>query len=265
MIMKIKMNKVIAVANQKGGVGKTTTVVNLATAMAACDRKTLIIDADPQGNASTGFGIKYNERELDLYSVMCGKTKILDSIRKTIIPKLDIIPTSPNLSVLEQELVNVNEREYIIKKLITEISGLYDYIIIDCPPSLGLLTLNALCAVKKLIIPLQTEFYALEGLTQLLKTLELVQSNFNKEIELQGILLTMFDTRNKISEMVSNDVKKHFGNKVFKTVIPRNVRISEAPSFGQPVLMYDINCPGSQAYAALAGELINKEKEQYAK
>ena len=255
-----KLNNIIAVANQKGGVGKTTTVVNLATAMAACDRRTLIIDADPQGNASTGFGIKYNERDKDLYSVMCGNTKVLNSIRNTMIPKLDIIPTSPNLSVLEQELVNIENREFIIQKLMEDIKGLYDYIIIDCPPSLGLLTVNALCAVKNLIIPLQTEFYALEGLTQLIKTLDLVQHNFNKDIKLQGILLTMYDTRNKISEMVSKDVRKHFGEKVFKTIIPRNVRVSEAPSFGQPVLMYDINCPGSQAYAALAGEIINQEK-----
>ena len=259
--MEKYLNKIIAVANQKGGVGKTTTVVNLATAMAACDRRTLIIDADPQGNASTGFGIKYSNRDKDFYSVMCGNTKIHDSIRQTMIPKLDIIPTSSNLSVLEQELVNIEKREYIMKALIDEIVDLYDYIIIDCPPSLGLLTVNALCAVKKLIIPLQTEFYALEGLTQLLKTLDSVQQNFNTVIQLQGILLTMYDTRNKISEMVSNDVKNHFNDKVFKTVIPRNVRISEAPSFGQPVLMYDINCPGSQAYAALAGEIINQEKD----
>ena len=259
--MKKTLNKTIAVANQKGGVGKTTSVVNLATALAACDRHTLIIDADPQGNASTGFGIKYNERDLDLYSVISGKTNIVDSIKSTMIPKLDIIPTSPNLSALEQELVNVEDREYIISNLIKEIKNEYDYIFIDCPPSLGLITLNALCAVKSLIIPLQTEFYALEGLTQLINTFDAVKKNFNKDITLQGILLTMYDKRNKISEMVSNDVKAHFTNKVFKTIIPRNVRISEAPSYGQPVLMYDISCPGSQAYASLAGEIINQEKD----
>ena len=255
------MNKIIAVANQKGGVGKTTSVVNLATALAACDRSTLIIDADPQGNASTGFGIKYSDRDVDLYSVICGKTNIADSIKPTMIPKLDIIPTSPNLSALEQELVNVDNREFIIRNLIDQITDKYDYIFIDCPPSLGLITLNALCAVKSLIIPLQTEYYALEGLTQLINTFDSVKKNFNKDIILQGILLTMYDKRNKISEMVSNDVRNHFTNKVFKTVIPRNVRVSEAPSYGQPVLMYDISCPGSQAYASLAGEIINQEKD----
>ena len=258
--MKQNSRKIIAVANQKGGVGKTTTVINLATAMAACDKRTLIIDSDPQGNASTGFGVKYEDRDKDLYSVICSSVDIKSSIMKTMIPKLDLIPTSPNLSVLEQELVNIGDREFQLRNRINEIDDKYDYIFIDCPPSLGLLTLNALCAAKNLIVPLQTEYYALEGLTQLMRTLDLVRENFNKDITLQGILLTMFDKRNKICEMVSDDVKNHFGKKVFNTIIPRNVRVSEAPSYGQPVLMYDISCPGSQAYASLAGEIINQEK-----
>ena len=201
--MSNRFTQIIAIANQKGGVGKTTTVINLATAMTAYDKNTLIIDADPQGNASTGFGIKYNQRDKDLYSIICGKSNINVSIKNTMIPKLDIIPTSSDLSALEQELVNVKNREFKKNELIEEVSSSYDYIFIDSPPSLGLLTLNALCAAKSLIVPLQTEFYALEGLTQLLKTLESVKNNFNNKLKLQGILLTMYDKEIKFVNGIS--------------------------------------------------------------
>ena len=252
---------IIAVVNQKGGVGKTTTVVNLATAMAACNRSVLIIDSDPQGNASTGLGYKKENNDKDLYNVITEQVSINDSIIKTKIPNLSIIPTSVNLTVVEQEFVNIKDREEKLKQSLKKIKINFDYILIDCPPSLGLLTINALTAAKNLIVPLQVEFYALEGLTQLIQTIELIKLNFNNSLDLQGIVLTMYDKRNKISELVAQDVKSHFKEKVYKTIIPRNVKISEAPSHGVPILMYDITCSGSQAYAALAAELINQENK----
>lgn len=252
---------IIAVVNQKGGVGKTTTVVNLATAMAACNRSVLIIDSDPQGNASTGLGYKKENNDKDLYNVITEQVSINDSIIKTKIPNLSIIPTSVNLTVVEQEFVNLKDREEKLKQSLKKIKINFDYILIDCPPSLGLLTINALTAAKNLIVPLQVEFYALEGLTQLIQTIELIKLNFNNSLDLQGIVLTMYDKRNKISELVAQDVKNHFKEKVYKTIIPRNVKISEAPSHGVPILMYDITCSGSQAYAALAAELINQENK----
>ncbi len=254
-------SNIIAVANQKGGVGKTTTVVNLATAMAACDRSVLIVDCDPQGNASTGLGLDEKKQGTDLYEVISEKISVNNSIIKTKIPNLSIIPTSVDLTVVEQEFANINDREKKLKTILNNIKQKFDYILIDCPPSLGLLTINALTASNNLLVPLQVEFYALEGLTQLIKTLELVKLNFNNSLNLQGIVLTMYDKRNKISEMVAKDVREHFKEKVYKTIIPRNVKISEAPSHGIPILMYDISCAGSQAYAALAAELINQEKK----
>ena len=252
---------IIAVANQKGGVGKTTTVINLATAMAACNKKVLIIDSDPQGNASTGLGLDKAILKNNFYDVIRGDTSINKTIVKTQIPNLFIIPTSMDLAVVEQEFVNLEKREERLKKEIEKINTPFDYILIDCPPSLGLLTLNALVACKNLLIPLQVEFYALEGLTQLMKTVNQIRNNYNKSLQLQGIVLTMYDKRNKISELVAHDVKNFFKEKVYKTIIPRNVRISEAPSHGIPILMYDISCSGSQAYASLAAEIINQENK----
>ena len=257
--MTLLNSKVIAVANQKGGVGKTTTVVNLATAMAACNKKVLIIDSDPQGNASTGLGFDKANLKNSFYNVITGDVSINNTIQKTQIPNLLIVPTSIDLAAVEQEFVNLENRELRLKKEIEKLTVKYDYILIDCPPSLGLLTLNALVAAKNLLVPLQVEFYALEGLTQLMDTVKHIKNNYNQLLSLQGIVLTMYDKRNKISEMVASDVKNFFKDKVYKTVIPRNVKISEAPSHGLPILMYDISCPGSQAYASLAAEIINQE------
>ncbi len=259
--MTLTNTKIIAVANQKGGVGKTTTVINLATAMAACNKKVLIIDSDPQGNASTGLGFDKAILKNNFYYVIRGDISINSSIIKTQIPNLFIIPTSMDLAVVEQEFVNLKKRELRLKSEIEKISTSFDYILIDCPPSLGLLTLNALVASKNLLVPLQVEFYALEGLTQLMDTVNHVKTNYNNLLQLQGIVLTMYDKRNKISELVASDVKTFFKEKVYKTVIPRNVKISEAPSHGMPILMYDITCSGSQAYASLAAEIINQENK----
>ena len=260
--MTVVNSKIIAIANQKGGVGKTTTVVNLATTMAACNKSVLIIDSDPQGNASTGLGLNKQELKISFYDVITYKSKIDNAISKTQIPNLYIIPTSIDLAAIEQEFVNIKSRELRFKQALNDLTKKFDYIIIDCPPSLGLLTINALVAANNLLVPLQVEFYALEGLTQLMNTFKQIKNNFNRDIHLQGIVLTMYDKRNKISELVAKDVKDFFKDKVYKTVIPRNVKISEAPSHGLPILMYDITCSGSQAYASLAAEIINQENDR---
>jgi chromosome partitioning protein len=255
----VKGPRIIAVANQKGGVGKTTTTINLATALAAVKQKVLIIDLDPQGNASTGLGVDRNNRRLDTYRVVIGGVSLKDAVQATSVPGLDIVPAGMDLSGAELELVNMEEREHQLKKAIGDGADGYDYVLIDCPPALGLLTLNALIAAQAILVPLQCEFFALEGLSHLLKTVERVQNVFNPGLEIQGIVLTMYDKRNKLSDQVAADVREYFGDKVYKTVIPRNVRVSEAPSYGRPVLMYDMKCAGSQAYLHLAGEVLRRE------
>tara|TARA_B110000116_G_C16786341_1_gene561086 strand:+ start:547 stop:1305 length:759 start_codon:yes stop_codon:yes gene_type:complete len=249
------MTKIIAIANQKGGVGKTTTAINLSTAMAAINKKILLVDADPQGNASTGLGITDQQRHPSLYELLANKKFDNRSIKKTIIPNLDIITSSKDLAASEIELAETQNREAALKNILSEISG-YDFIFIDCPPALGLLTINSLVAADSVIVPLQCEFFALEGLSALINTIDTIKSGLNSNINLEGVVLTMYDKRNSLSSLVEEDVRSHFKEKVYNTVIPRNVRVSEAPSHGKPVLVYDIGCVGSQAYIGLAKEVI---------
>lgn len=255
----------IAIANQKGGVGKTTTAINIATAMAASGWKTLLIDLDPQGNASTGLGIENSARELTTYDLLVGDANLAQVAQKTEIPGLDVVPATQDLSGAEVELVSVEDRTHRLQKALaapqTGFTG-YDIAFIDCPPSLGLLTLNALGAADTLMVPLQCEFFALEGLSQLLQTVERVQQRFNPDLGIVGIALTMFDRRNRLTDQVADDVRDCLGKLVFENVIPRNVRLSEAPSHGMPALIYDHNCPGSRAYIGLARELIGRLPEK---
>ena len=264
MTLNNKKGKIIAITNQKGGVGKTTTAINLATSMAAIKKKVLLIDFDPQGNASTGLGIEREDREIGAYQILGKENNIEGSIKKTIVPGLEIIPATVDLSAVEVELVDADDRMNRLQRYCDGLKKKYDFIFIDCPPSLGLLTINALTAAESLLIPLQCEFFALEGLSHLRKTIDRIKEKLNKDIYIEGILLTMYDKRNRISLEVKEEGKKYFGKDLLKTIIPRNVRLSEAPSHGLPAILYDINAPGSQAYISLAKEIIariNKEKE----
>lgn len=250
--------KVISIANQKGGVGKTTTSVNLATSLAAVGKKVLLIDMDPQGNCTTSFAIGKHSKSFNIYGILIGKSSIDDSVKETNIPNLFIVPSTVDLAAVEVELVNLENREFVLKNVISDSKKQFDYIIIDCPPGFGLITLNALVASDNILIPMQCEFFALEGLAQLLSTVKRVQKSFNEKLSVCGILLTMFDKRNALSKMVESDLREHFGSLVFETKIPRNIKISEAPSHGKPVLIYDCKCVGSQSYISLAREFLTK-------
>ncbi len=252
------MTKIISIANQKGGVGKTTTTINLATSLAAINKQVLLVDADTQGNASTGIGIPYTERAPSLYDLIVKRGFDKDAIKKTIVPNLYIISANTNLAAAEIELTNIKKREFVISEILSEATN-FDFILIDCPPALGLLTINSLVACDSVIVPLQSEFFALEGISSLVKTIELIKENFNPKLNVEGILLTMVDKRNTLSSLVEKDVREHFGEMVYKTTIPRNVKISEAPSHGKPAIIYDVNCSGSMAYIGLAREIMNKQ------
>lgn len=254
------MTRIISVVNQKGGVGKTTTAVNMATALAAIGKRVLLIDLDPQGNASTGLGIDNAMRRQTSYDVLIGACSLEQAALKTAIPRLDVAPATIDLTGAEIELVTMENREYQLKGALADMPTRWDYAIIDCPPSLGLLTINALTASDSVLIPLQCEFYALEGLSHLLKTIRLIQAKLNPRITIHGVVLTMYDRRNKLTEQIEADVRAFLGRDVYETVIPRNVRMSEAPSHGKPALVYDLKCTGSQAYLRLAKELIQREK-----
>jgi chromosome partitioning protein len=252
------MSRVIAIANQKGGVGKTTTAINLGASLAVAERRTLIIDIDPQANASSGLGIERGEASPNIYDVLVGNEELGGARHREIhFSHLDVVPSTRDLVGAEIEMVGLEERERVLRRALAPVRDEYDYVLVDCPPSLGLLTLNTLTAADSVLIPIQCEFYALEGLSQLLNTIRLVQKALNPALEIEGVLLTMFDRRLNLSRQVADDAREYFGPKVFRTAIPRNVRLAEAPSFGEPIVQYDILSTGAQSYLALAKELLD--------
>ncbi len=253
--------KIVAVANRKGGVGKTTTTINIATAMAAIGKKVLVLDLDPQGNATTSMGLDKKSCKYSSYDVFINSVDAQKAVLETQIPGFCIMPSKPSLAGAEIELINVDKREYVLRRALQSLSSDFDYILIDCPPSLNLITVNALVASNSVVIPLQCEFLALEGLTDLIKNINQIKKGFNPSLKVQGIVLTMYDKRNNLSAMVEKDVREYFGDLVYQTVIPRSVRISEAPSHGKPILIYDFKSVGAQAYISLAKEVLKREKE----
>lgn len=258
-------NRIITIANQKGGVGKTTTAINLATALAAIGERVLIIDLDPQGNASTGLGIDRRNRKLSSYDLMVGEAGVAETALETAVPNLFIVPSTMDLLGVEMEISQLSDRVFKLRKALSSAEALsFSYILLDCPPSFNLLTMNAMAAAHSVLVPLQCEFFALEGLSQLLETVNQVRRTVNPQLDIQGIVLTMFDARNNLAQQVVNDVRTHLGEKVYHTLIPRNVRVSEAPSYGKPAILYDLKCAGSQAYLQLASEVIQRERQRLA-
>lgn len=258
-------NRIITIANQKGGVGKTTTAINLATALAAIGERVLIVDLDPQGNASTGLGIERRNRKLSSYDLLTGTHTILETVLETAVPNLFIVPSTMDLLGVEMEIAQQPDRVFRLRRALSGPDALaFSYILVDCPPSFNLLTMNAMAAAHSVLVPLQCEFFALEGLSQLLETVDQVRRTVNPSLDIQGIVLTMFDSRNNLAQQVVNDVRTHLGEKVYHTLIPRNVRVSEAPSYGKPAILYDLKCAGSQAYLQLASEVIQRERQRKA-